>query len=111
MTDHGLSQSVADCFIHASSEIFIVIDADLSHPPALIPTMYNKIKAGNEIVIGSKYMAGGRIKEWPLKRRVISLGGTLLGRILFPTVSDPVSGFFAIRKTVVARGPLETKGI
>jgi dolichol-phosphate mannosyltransferase len=110
MADHGLSQSVADGFTYASSEIFIVIDADLSHPPALIPTMYNEVKAGHDIVIGSRYMKGGGIKEWPLKRRVISLGATFLGRILFPTVSDPVSGFFAVRKTVVAEAPLKPRG-
>jgi dolichol-phosphate mannosyltransferase len=110
MADHGLSQSVADGFTHASSEIFIVIDADLSHPPALIPTMYHEIKVGYDIVIGSRYMRGGGIKEWPLKRRVLSLGATFLGRALFPTVSDPVSGFFAVRKAVVAEAPLKPRG-
>jgi dolichol-phosphate mannosyltransferase len=110
IADHGLSQSVADGFTHASSEIFIVIDADLSHPPALIPTMYNEIKAGHDIVIGSRYVKGGGIKAWPLKRRIISLGATFLGRTLFPTVSDPVSGFFAVRKAVVAEAPLKPRG-
>jgi len=110
MADHGLSQSVADGFTHASSDIFIVIDADLSHPPALIPIIYNEIKAGYDVVIGSRYMKGGGIKEWPLKRRVISLGATLLGRSLLPTVTDPVSGFFAVRKSVVAEAPLKPRG-
>jgi dolichol-phosphate mannosyltransferase len=110
MADHGLSQSVADGFIHAASEIFIVIDADLSHPPTLIPIMYNEVKAGHDIVIGSRYMEGGGIKAWPIKRRVISLGGTLLGRLLFPTVSDPVSGFFMVRKSVVAEAQLKPRG-
>jgi dolichol-phosphate mannosyltransferase len=109
-TNHGLSQSVVDGFIHAASEIFIVIDADLSHPPALIPTIYDEVKAGHDIVIGSRYMKGGRIKEWPLKRKVISLGATFLGRVLFPTVSDPVSGFFAVQKIVVAEAPLKPRG-
>ncbi|MCX6689365.1 MAG: glycosyltransferase, partial [Methanoregula sp.] len=58
-SDHGLSQSVADGFVHASSEIFVVMDADLSHPPALIPTMVSEIKAGYDVVIGSRYMEGG----------------------------------------------------
>jgi len=110
LEDHGLSQSVAEGFAHASSDIFIVIDADLSHPPALIPTMYNEIKAGHDIVIGSRYIKGGGIKKWPIKRRIISIGGTLLGRFLFPTVSDPVSGFFAVRKQVVEGAPLKPRG-
>ncbi len=110
LADHGLSQSVADGFAHALSEIFIIIDADLSHPPALIPMMYNEIKAGQDIVIGSRYMKGGGIKAWPFKRRIISLGGTFLGRTLFPRISDPVSGFFAVRKSVVAEAPLKPRG-
>jgi dolichol-phosphate mannosyltransferase len=110
MEDHGLSQSVADGFAHASSDIFVVIDADHSHPPALIPKMYQEIRAGCDVVIGSRYMEGGGIKKWPLKRRVISLGATFLGRLLFPDIRDPVSGFFAIRKDVVAGAHLKPKG-
>jgi dolichol-phosphate mannosyltransferase len=109
-SDHGLSQSVADGFVNAQSEIFVVIDADLSHPPALIPTMYEEIRAGNDLVIGSRYMTGGGIKKWPVKRRVISIGATFLGRLLFPDITDPVSGFFAVRKSVVAQAPLKPRG-
>src|SRR5208337_534854 len=109
-TDHGLSQSVADGFLHASSDIFVVIDADFSHPPALIPKMYEEIRAGNDVVIGSRYMDGGGIRKWPLKRRVISLGATFLGRLLFPDITDPVSGFFAVRKQVVTNAPLKPRG-
>lgn len=109
-TDHGLSQSVAEGFSCASSDVFVVIDADFSHPPALIPKMYHEIRAGNEVVIGSRYMVGGGIRKWPLKRRIISVGATFLGRLLFPDVTDPVSGFFAIRKDVVSNAPLKPKG-
>jgi dolichol-phosphate mannosyltransferase len=108
--DHGLSQSVADGFAHASSDIFIVIDADFSHPPVLIPKMFEEIKTGSDIVIGSRYMEGGGIKKWPLKRRIISLGATFLGRLLFPDITDPVSGFFAVRKSVVAQAHLKPRG-
>jgi dolichol-phosphate mannosyltransferase len=108
--DHGLSQSVADGFSHASSDIFIVIDADFSHPPVLIPRMYDEIRKGYDIVIGSRYMEGGRIRKWPLKRRVISIGATFLGRLLFPDITDPVSGFFAVQKKVVEKAPLKPRG-
>lgn len=109
-SDPGLSQSVADGFIHASSDVLVVIDADFSHPPALIPRMYEEIRAGNDVVIGSRYMEGGGIKKWPLKRRVISIGATFLGRLLVPDITDPVSGFFAIRKSVVAGAQLKPRG-
>jgi dolichol-phosphate mannosyltransferase len=108
--DHGLSQSVAEGFTHASSDIFVVIDADFSHPPALIPAMYEEIRACSDVVIGSRYMKGGGIKKWPLKRRIISLGATFLGRLLFPDITDPVSGFFAIKKSVVAQAQLKPRG-
>ncbi len=110
LADHGLSQSVAEGFTHASSDILVVIDADLSHPPSLIPVMYAEILDGNDVVIGSRYMEGGGIKKWPLKRRIISLGATFLGRLLFPDISDPVSGFFAVRKSVVAKAALKPRG-
>jgi dolichol-phosphate mannosyltransferase len=109
-SDQGLSQSVVDGFVNASSDIFIVIDADLSHPPALIPMIYDGIEAGNDIVVGSRYMEGGGIKKWPLKRRIISLGATFLGRLLFPTITDPVSGFFGVRKTVIEKAPMTPRG-
>src|SRR5208283_3571995 len=108
--DHGLSQSVVEGFRMARSDIFLVMDADRSHPPALIPVMLEGIRAGNDIVIGSRYMEGGGIKKWPLKRRIISKGATFLGRLLFPDNTDPVSGFFAIRKSVVTGAPLKPRG-
>jgi len=108
--DHGLSQSVADGFSHAHSDVFIVIDADFSHPPVLIPRMYEEIRRGNDIVIGSRYMEGGGIRKWPLKRRIISIGATFLGRLLFPDITDPVSGFFAVKKEVVDKAPLKPRG-
>ncbi|MFZ1897655.1 glycosyltransferase [Methanoregula sp.] len=108
--DPGLSQSVVEGFRKARSDIFLVIDADLSHPPALIPVMLEGIRAGNDIVIGSRYMEGGGIKKWPLKRRIISKGATFLGRLLFPEIHDPVSGFFAVKKSVVVRAPLRPRG-
>jgi dolichol-phosphate mannosyltransferase len=108
--DPGLSQSVVEGFRRARSDIFLVMDADFSHPPALIPVMLGGIRAGNDLVIGSRYMEGGGIKKWPLKRRVISLGATFLGRLLFPEIHDPVSGFFAVKRSVVEHAPLRPRG-
>jgi dolichol-phosphate mannosyltransferase len=108
--DPGLSQSVVEGFRKAQSDIFLVIDADLSHPPEHIPLVLAELRAGNDIVIGSRYMEGGGIKKWPLKRRIISLGATFLGRLLFPEIHDPVSGFFAVKKGVVEHAPLRPRG-
>jgi dolichol-phosphate mannosyltransferase len=56
--DHGLSHSVADGFSKADSDIFIAMDADFSHPPIVIPNMFNGIVTGNNVVIGSRYIKG-----------------------------------------------------
>jgi dolichol-phosphate mannosyltransferase len=108
--DPGLSQSVVEGFHTARGDIFLVMDADLSHPPARIPTMLDGIRNGNDIVIGSRYMEGGGIKKWPLRRHIISLGATFLGRLLFPEIHDPVSGFFAVKRSVVEHAPLRPRG-
>ena len=108
--DHGLSQSVVEGFRTARSDILLVMDADLSHPPALIPVMLAGIRDGNDLVIGSRYMEGGGIKKWPLKRRILSMGATFLGRLLFPEIRDPVSGFFAVKRSVVEHAPLRPRG-
>lgn len=109
-SDHGLSQSVAEGFEKANSDIIQVIDADFSHPVELIPRFLSAIEGGADVCIGSRYTKGGDITDWPLKRRLISLGATFFGRVLFPEVTDPVSGFFAIKKVVVAGAELKPRG-
>ena len=64
--DHGLSQSVVEGFKQANSDILLVIDADLSHPPILIPRFYEEIKKGADIVIGSRYTRGEELNSGPL---------------------------------------------
>jgi len=109
-SDPGLSQSVAEGFSLARAPVILVIDADLSHPPELIPRFYAEIQAGADVVIGSRYIPGGGVEDWPLGRRVISRAATLLGRFLFPEITDPVSGFFALRREVVAGASLRPRG-
>ena len=109
-TDPGLSQSVVDGFGLARAPVIMVIDADFSHPVELIPRFLAEIRGGADVVIGSRYMKGGGIEAWPLKRRLISSGATLLGRVLFPEITDPVSGFFAVKTEVVAGAPLRPRG-
>jgi dolichol-phosphate mannosyltransferase len=68
--------------------------------------MYYEIKNnGMDITIGSRYMKGGGIEDWPIKRRLISLGATTLARILFPNLTDPISGFFGAKKNLIINTP------
>ena len=110
-TSHpGLSDSVVEGFNLARGKVIAVVDSDASHDFTKIPEMYNEIIKGSDIVIGSRYCKGGGIKNWPLKRRIISLGATFFSKILFPYVTDPVSGFFTVRKSLVDRAPLKPRG-
>lgn len=108
--DHGLSQSVVEGFSLAEGEYLLVMDADFSHPPALIPDLLRCLTGGKDVVIGSRYLPGGEIGEWPLRRRLISRGAIFLALLMFPSISDPVSGFFAIRKSVITGARLRPRG-
>ena len=111
--DRGLSQSIVDGFhleVDSCSPIFIVMDADGQHPAEKIPELYQKIKEGDDIVIGSRYLDGGEIKNWSFTRKVVSWGATFLARLFFPHITDPVSGFFAVKKSVVKDAPLKPQG-
>lgn len=109
-SDKGLSQSVIDGINHTDSPIVIVTDADESHDISKIPLLYQEIIIGNDVVIGSRYLPGGGISNWTQKRKIISRGATFLARSIFPKITDPVSGFFAIKKDVIKDAPLKPKG-
>lgn len=106
----GLSPSTVDGFVVAASDIMVVMDADLQHPPEKIPELFEKIKQGYDIAIGSRYMEGGGIQGWGIDRQIISRGATFLARLFFPAITDPVSGFFAVRRLVITHAPLKPKG-
>ncbi len=97
----GLSQSVMEGIQCSESDIIVVTDADMSHDINKIPEMYHEIKNGADIVIGSRYMPGGGTKNWPVFRKAVSWGANSLARLYFPKLTDPVSGFFAIRKDII----------
>lgn len=109
-TERGLSGAVLEGFRQASTEILVVTDADLSHEVSRIPVMVEALQNGYDLVIGSRYMDGGGIEQWPLTRRIISLGATHLARRQFPFITDPVSGFFALKKSVVYGVHLRPEG-
>ncbi len=74
------------------------MDSDLSHPPQSIPALLELLTAGNlDMVIGSRYIAGGETSGWPFFRKVASNIASLPARLL-TGVHDPLSGFFAIHK-------------
>ena len=106
----GLSSAVIEGFAAASGDILVVMDADLSHPPEKIPEMVSKIESGEaEFVLGSRYVKGGSVENWPLHRRIISKGATLFARPV-TRVKDPMSGFFALKRSVIQGAKLDPVG-
>ncbi|KJE90542.1 dolichol-phosphate mannosyltransferase, variant [Capsaspora owczarzaki ATCC 30864] len=96
--ERGLSSAVLRGFQEAEHPVLVVMDADLSHPPESLAELVEPIIQGvSDFTIGSRYADGGSIKDWPLLRRLISAGATMLARPLV-SVSDPMSGFIALRR-------------
>ncbi|HBV21962.1 MAG TPA: glycosyltransferase family 39 protein [Nitrosomonas sp.] len=86
----------------ARSDIIVVMDADLSHPHEQLNALVTPIlKDQYDVVIGSRYIKGGRTLDWPFYRRFLSRAGGWLARP-FCDVSDATSGFFAFRRELAA---------
>jgi dolichol-phosphate mannosyltransferase len=95
----GLAAAVIHGIEATSSDIIVVMDADLSHPASAIPEMVERLKSGqSDFVLGSRYVEGGSIHDnWSPFRRLNSIVPSLLARPLCP-LKDPMSGFFALRR-------------
>ncbi|TMB97841.1 MAG: polyprenol monophosphomannose synthase [Chloroflexi bacterium] len=96
----GLASAVVAGFGAARGDALLVMDADLSHPPEVVPDLMRTLEDGADLAVGSRYVAGGGIEDWPLKRRVVSRVACLMGNVLVP-IRDSTSGFFAMRRSVV----------
>lgn len=97
----GLATAVRAGARAARGDLLVVMDADLSHPPESIPELLAPLQAGShDMAIGSRYVQGGSTPEWPLKRKLASRLATLPAR-LFTEVSDPLAGFFAVRREIL----------
>lgn len=103
-TERGLSTAVLEGFRQARGEVFVVMDADLSHPSDAILLLYKSVLKGAEFAIGSRYIVGGNTDDkWTAYRYINSKVASLLSRPLV-NLSDPMSGFFALPMHVWERG-------
>ena len=92
-----------DYALTRGAEFVIVMDADFSHDPQHLPAMIAAARE-SDLVLGSRYVAGGRITNWPPLRRVLSRSGSLYARLMLGVkVRDLTTGFRCVR-----RGVLET---
>jgi dolichol-phosphate mannosyltransferase len=101
----GLSGAVLDGFARARGQTLVVMDADLQHPPERLPALLAALDEGDvEVAIGSRYTSGGSTaSRWGLFRWVNSRVATLLARPFSGGTRDPMSGFFALRRSTFER--------
>ena len=101
---YGLSGAVLHGIAAARGRTLMVMDADLQHPPEQLPALLAALDGGADFALGSRYVAGGSTDgEWTFFRKINSEGATLLARPFAGTVRDPMSGFFALPRTVYER--------
>jgi len=98
----GLASAVVDGLKHATGDVVVVMDADLQHPPEVIPIMLGRMDSC-DIVVASRYARGGGVIGFPWYRRLMSRTAALIAWVLLPAsrrTSDPMSGFFAFRRSL-----------
>lgn len=95
----GLSSAVIEGFLSAKGDVFMVMDADGQHDMHLLPKLYDTVQQNGGIAIGSRYVDGGSVGEWDERRHMLSRIATQLAiKLCKVKVSDPMSGFFAVRR-------------
>jgi dolichol-phosphate mannosyltransferase len=101
----GLASACIEGFASTVAPYIAVMDADLQHDEALLPRMLAILKSGDaELVVASRYAEGGGVGEHSLLRRIISRAGNSAARTLLGVgLSDPMSGFFMLKRDVLAR--------
>jgi dolichol-phosphate mannosyltransferase len=99
----GLSSACVEGMLATTSAYLAVIDADLQHDEQLLPQMLDILKQGDtDIVVGSRYAAGGDIGDWDPRRARMSRVAVRLSRLVVPgELTDPMSGFFMMRRSVL----------
>ncbi len=89
-------------------DAFVEMDADLSHDPAVVPQLLARIEEGCDLVIGSRYVPGGSIPDWPWLRQAISRGGNIYARVMLGiSVHDATAGFRAYSRRALERIDLD----
>ncbi len=103
--ERGLSSAVIRGWQCARGRVLGVIDGDLQHPPHILLQLLKAIEKGADLAVASRHIEGGGVSSWSFIRRFLSRGAQLLGLIILPgvigRVSDPMSGYFMVRRSCV----------
>ena len=118
--EKGLSTAVIRGWQASQGEILGVIDGDLQHPPETLTEMLDQMFTPNrdlpnvDLVVASRHVEGGGVSDWGFIRRVLSRGAQMLGLLILPNVigrvSDPMSGYFMVRRSAIANCTMNPLG-
>lgn len=100
----GLATAVVEGFARASGEYFVVMDADLQHPPELLPTILDRLQAGTDVVIPSRFVRGGSDGGLNAFRKLVSWTARVIGQLAIARIrkiSDCTGGYFGLKRSVV----------
>jgi dolichol-phosphate mannosyltransferase len=106
MTERGLATAVIRGWQAARGEVLAVMDADLQHPVTTSLSLFAEMERGADLAVASRNAEGGGVSDWSIRRRILSRGAQLLGLLVLPgvlgKVSDPMSGYFMVRRSALA---------
>ncbi|MFH5181269.1 glycosyltransferase [Paenibacillus sp. TAB 01] len=112
--ERGLSAAVIDGFKTADGDIFVVMDADLQHPPEVVPKLLEQMEeSGADIAIPSRFVPGGSDGGLNVFRKLVSWTARMMAKGALKKmrrITDPTSGFFAVRRQVVEQAELQPLG-
>lgn len=112
--ERGLSTAVIRGWQNAEGEVLGVIDGDLQHPPERLVQLLAAIQSGADLAVASRHVDTGGVSDWNVVRRFLSRGAQLLGLVILPgvigKVSDPLSGYFIVRRNAICDRPLSPIG-
>jgi dolichol-phosphate mannosyltransferase len=111
--ERGLAGAVIHGWKHTDANWLGVIDADLQHPPEILPELLTSIRHGNDIAIASRYVTKNSVTNWNKMRQLISRCGTLATVPLQRPglrIKDPLAGFFVVRRECIEGIDLQPQG-
>jgi dolichol-phosphate mannosyltransferase len=112
--ERGLATAVVRGWQASAGEVLGVMDADLQHPAETLPQLWAQIESGADLAVASRGVPGGGVSDWRLRRRAISWSAHAIGLLLLPDilgkVTDPLSGYFLVRRDAVAEIGMNPKG-
>jgi dolichol-phosphate mannosyltransferase len=112
-SERGLSGAVLRGWAETDADLLAVMDADLQHPPELLPKLWAELERGTDLVVGSRYACGGCMRGWKVVRQLISriaIWMTLPVQRTGIRAHDPMSGFFMVRRSCIERIELQKSG-